>query len=65
MEAVGRASSQFLVAGPLTMAGTHWKFVKTAPSCRVLGNGSDTQAGVGGTQSVWQWQQQVFVFTGE
>ena len=35
---------------------------QAAPSFRALGQGSDSQAGVGGAQSIWQWQQQgVFI----
>ena len=55
---MGRAGSQCLVAGPLTMARTQGKVAQAAPSCRALGRGSDPQAGVGGTQSIWQWQWQ-------
>ena len=58
MEAMGRASSQCLVAGPLTVARTHRKVVQATPSCRALGSGSDLQAGVGGTWSFWQWHWQ-------
>ena len=32
MGAMGRASSQYLVAGPLTVAGTHGTVALTAPS---------------------------------
>ena len=52
----GRASSQFLVAGLLTVARTHGKVAQADPSCRALGSGSDPQAGVGSAQSIWQWQ---------
>ena len=58
MEAVGRASSQCLVAGPLTVVRTYGKVAQAAPSFRVMGSGSDPQAGVGSAQSLWQWQQQ-------
>ena len=54
MEATGRASSQCLVTGPLTMARIHTVVTHATPGCRTLGNGSDPQAGIGGTQSVWQ-----------
>ena len=57
MEAMGRASSQCLVAGPLTVARTCRKMVQAVPSCRALGSDSD-QAGVGNAWSIWQWQQQ-------
>ena len=56
-EAMGRASSQYLVAGPLTVARILGKVAQVAPSCRTLGSDSDLQAGVGSTQSIWQWQQ--------
>ena len=52
-----RASSQYLIAGPLTVARSHGKEAQAAPSCRAWGIDSD-QACVGGTQSIWQWQQQ-------
>ena len=58
VEVMGRASSQCLVGGPLTVARTHRKMVQVAPSCRTLGSGSDPQGSVGGTWSIWQWQQQ-------
>ena len=41
MEAIGRASSQYLVDGPLTEAWTCGKVAHTAPDCRALGNDSD------------------------
>ena len=53
----GRASSSCLVARLLTVAGTQGKVAQAAPSYRVLGSDSD-QGGIGGTQSIWQWQQQ-------
>ena len=56
MEAGDRASSQCLVAGPLTVQRTHREVAQAAPSCRAWGSGSDPQGGVGGTQGVWQWQ---------
>ena len=52
MEAVDRASSRCLIAGPLTVARTHGKVVQVVPHCRALGSSSDPQAGVGGAQSV-------------
>ena len=52
MEAMSKASSKCLVAGPLTVARTHGKVVQAAPSCRSLGGDSD-QAGVGGAWSIW------------
>ena len=54
---MGRASSQCLVARPLTVSRSCGKVVQAAPSCRALGSDSD-QAGVGYSQSIWQWQQQ-------
>ena len=57
MEAMGRANSQCLIAGTLTVAKTHWKVVQAAHICRTLESGSDPQAGIGSAQSVpWQWQ---------
>ena len=58
VQAVGMASSQCLVAGPLRVARTCRKVVQAAPSCRALGSSSGPQAGVGSTQSISQWQQQ-------
>ena len=55
MQAMVRASSQFLVAGPLTVARTCGEVVQAVPGCRALGSGSDPQAVVDGTQSIWQW----------
>ena len=57
MEAVGKGSSQCLVAGPLAAARTHRKVEQSTPSCRALGSNSG-QAGVSGARHVWQWQQQ-------
>ena len=54
---MGKASSQCPVAGPLRVA-THGKLAQATPSCRPLVSGSDPQTGIGGTQSIWQWQQQ-------
>ena len=54
MEAMGRASSWCLVAGPLTVARTHGNVAQYAPSCRALGSGSDPQAAVDSAQSIWQ-----------
>ena len=58
MEAVGRASSQFLVALPLTVVSTCEKVAQAALSSGALGSGSDFQAGIGSAWSIWQWQQQ-------
>jgi len=49
MEAMGRANSQCLLAGPLAMAWTCRKIVQAAPSSRAPGSGSDPQAVVDGT----------------
>ena len=57
MEVMGKTSSQFLVAGPLTVATTRGKVAQAVPSCRALGSDSD-QSCVGGSLSPWQWQQQ-------
>ena len=57
-EAMSRASSQVLVAGPLTVARTHRKVVQAAPGCRALESESGLQAGVSSAQNVCQWQQQ-------
>ena len=40
--AMGRASSQDLVAGLLTVARTCWKMAQVTPSCRALGSGNET-----------------------
>ena len=52
MEGVGRASTQCLVAGSLTVTRTHGKVAQAAPSCRALGSGSDPQVGVGSARSI-------------
>ena len=57
MEAMGRASIQCLVAGPLSVARTCGNMAWAASNYRALGSDSD-QADVGGTWSFWQWQQQ-------
>ena len=57
MEAVG-ACSQCLVAASLTVVSTHGEVAQAAPGCRALCSGSDPQGGVGGAQSLWQWQWQ-------
>ena len=62
MEAMSRASSKCLVAGPLRVVKTHGEVVQAASGCRALGSDSDPQAGVGHTQSIWQWQQQGMCF---
>ena len=40
-EAMGRASSQFLVAGLLTAARTYRKVAQATPSYRALGSGNE------------------------
>lgn len=44
----GRASSQCLDVGPLTVARTHGEVMQAAPGSQALGSGSVPQAGVGG-----------------
>ena len=59
MEAIGRAGSQCLIAGPLAVARTQGEVAaQAAPGFRALGSGSDLQGGGGSTQSLCQWQQQ-------
>ena len=61
MEAMGRANSQCLVSGPLlSVVRIPGEVTHTVPGCRAMGSGSDPQAGIGGTQSIWQC-----VFPGE
>ena len=55
-EAMGRASSQCLVAGLLTVAMTCRKVAQAIPSCRALGSGNDPLADLDSAQSIWQWQ---------
>ena len=55
---MGRASSQCLVSGPLTVARNCMEVAQAASGCRTLESGRDHQVGVGSTQDVWQWQQQ-------
>ena len=55
---MGRTSSQCLVAGPLIVLRTLREVSQAAPGCRALGSGSEHQADVGSTKSIWQWQQQ-------
>ena len=57
-EAMGRASSQCLVAGLLTVARTFRKVAQATSSCRSLGSGNEPQANLGNAQSIWQWQWQ-------
>ena len=60
---MGRASSQCLVAGLLTVARTHWKVVQATPSCRVLGSGNEPQADLGMCGITWSGR--VCEFPGE
>ena len=60
---MGKACSQCLVAGPITVASTCGEVgVQAAPGCRALESGSDPQGGGGSTQSLWQQQQQGMCF---
>ena len=54
-EAKGRASSECLVAGLLTVARTCRKVAQATPSCRALGSGNEAQANWDGAQNIWQW----------
>ena len=47
-EAMGRASSQCLAGGLLTVARTCRKVVQATPSCRALGSVIQPQADLGG-----------------
>ena len=60
-----RASSQCLVAGPLTVVRTYGKVAQAAPSFRVMGSGSDPQAGVGSTQSIYRGSGRACAFPGD
>ena len=53
---MGRARSQCLVSGLLTVAMTCRKVVQVTSSCRALGSGNEPQADLGSAQSIWQWQ---------
>lgn len=53
---MGRACSQCLIAGPLTVVKTCGELKQAAPGCRALGSSSDPQAGVGCAQSLLKWQ---------
>ena len=61
-EAMGRASSQCLVAGFLKVARmlltVDRKVSQATLSCRALGSGNEAQADLGSAQSIWQWQWQ-------
>ena len=57
MEAMGRVRSQCLFTVPLTLVRTHRSWC----SCSCLqgpGKWHNSQAGLGRTQGLWQWQQQ-------
>ena len=64
MEAMGRASSQCLIAGPLATVKDHRKVAQAAPSCRALGSDSD-QAGVGGFRASGWGSSRAGVFLGD
>ena len=51
---MGRASSQCLVAGLLTVARTCRKVAQATPSCMALGRGNEPQANLGGAWSISQ-----------
>ena len=53
-----RVSSQYLVAGLLTVARTSRKVAQVIPSCRALGGDDETQADLGSAWSIWQRQWQ-------
>ena len=57
MEAMGRTSTQCMVARPFTVARTHREVAQAVPGCKALDIGSDPQGGVDGGQSLWQQQQ--------
>ena len=61
-EAVGRACSQCLVAGPLTVARTHRKVEQAAFGCSAPGSGNDSQAGVASTQSLGSGNSRAYAF---
>ena len=65
MEALGRASSQCLVAGTLTVARTHGKVVHAAPSCRAPESDSEPHAGLCGARNMLQWQKQGLCISGD
>ena len=65
VEAMGRASSQCLVAGPLTVARTCVKVAQAAPSCRAPGSDTDPQTGIGGAQAFGSGSQRLCVFPGK
>ena len=54
---MGGASSQCLVSGLLTEARTCRKVAQATPS-GALESGNEPQEDLGGTWSIWQWQQQ-------
>ena len=59
MEAIGRVSSQCLVARPMTVMRTCREVMQAAPDYRALGSGRDPQGCVASVQSLWLLQQQV------
>ena len=55
---MAQARSQCMVTGPFTVAKTCREVAQAAPGCKAMSSGSDPQAGLCSTQSLWQWQQQ-------
>lgn len=53
-----RDSGQRLVARLLTIASTCSRMASTTSSCRALGSGFESQADLGGAQSIWHLQCQ-------
>ena len=52
---MGRASSQCLVAGPLTVIRIHGKVIQAAPSCRDLGKWQRPSGNCKRHHEPWQW----------
>lgn len=53
-----RDSGQRLVARLLTIASTCSRMASITSSCRALGSGFESQADLGGAQSIWHLQCQ-------
>ena len=62
MEAMGRACSWCLVAGPLIVERTHRKVEQAAFGCSAPGSGNDSQAGVASTQSLGSGNSRAYAF---
>lgn len=58
MEAMGRTSNQWLLAGLLTVARICRKLAQATPCCRTLGSGNEAYADLHGSQILCQWKQQ-------